>query len=129
MMITKNKEEMKISKTDKSIIIFFFLFIFGLIATLGFFGYFNNQDRDAVLAKEYSGKVIELFHDYSDHSSYKAKLSNGKTIDVYFPLEKQSVTLNLNDSIVKQKNSVYILVFKNGKFEKTINTLTSKDLK
>jgi len=126
-METKNNEEIKISKIDKSIIVIFFLFIFGLIATLGFFGYFDNQNRNSVLAEEYSGKVIQLFHDYNDHSSYKAKLSSGKNIYVYFPLEKQSTTLNLNDSIVKQKNSVYILVFKNGKFERTINTLTSND--
>lgn len=112
---------------DKTIILIFFLFIFGLIASLGFFGYFDNQNRDSVLAEEYSGNVIKLFHDYGDHSSYKAKLSNGKIIYVYFPLEKQSATLNLNDSIVKQKNSVYILIFKNGKFERTINTLTSND--
>ncbi|MBV6880841.1 hypothetical protein NG800_011760 [Epilithonimonas ginsengisoli] len=127
MMNIKHNEEIQISKIDKSIILIFFIFIFGLIATLGFFGYFNNQERDTVLAEEYSGKVIELFHDHKDHSSYKAKLSNGKTIYVYFPLEKQFETLNLNDSIIKQKNSVYILVFKNGKFERTINTLTSKD--
>lgn len=126
-MKIKNNEEIKISKTDRLIILIFCLFIFGLITTLGFFGYFENQNRDSVLEKEYSGKVIELFHDYSDHSSYKAKLSNGKTIYVYFPLENRSTTLNLNDSIVKQKNSVYILVFKNGKFERTINTLTSTD--
>lgn len=127
MMETKNNEEIKISKIDRSIIVIFFLFIFGLIATLGFFGYYDNQNRDSVLAEEYSGNVIKLFHDYSDHSSYKAKLSSGKIIYVYFPLDKQSTTLNLNDSIVKQKNSVYILVFKNGKFERTINTLTTKE--
>ncbi len=126
-MKIKNNEEKKISKTDKSIIIIFFLFVFGLIITLGFFGYFDNQNRDSVLAEEYSGKVIDLSHDKNDHSSYKAKLTNGKIIYVYFPLEKESVTLNLNDSIVKQKNSVYILVFKNGKFTKSINTLTSED--
>lgn len=126
-MKIKNNEQIKISKIDKSIIIIFFLFVFGLIITLGFFGYFDNQNRDSVLAEEYSGKVIDLFHDKNDHSSYKAKLTNGKIIYVYFPLEKEFVTLNLNDSIVKQKNSVYILVFKNGKFTKSINTLTSED--
>lgn len=125
MEIEKN-EEIKISKNDKLIFIIFFVFIIGLISTLGFFGYFDNQDRDAVLKKEYSGKVIELFHDYQDHSSYKAKLSSGKIIYVYFPLEKDFVTLKVNDSIIKQKNSVYLLVFRNGKFQKTINTLTSK---
>lgn len=126
-MKIENNEGIKLSLQDKSIIIVFFLFTFGLIATLAFFGYFDNQNRDITLEEEYSGKVIELFHDYKDHSSYKAKLSNGKIIYVYFPLEKQFATLNFNDSIVKQKNSVYILVFKNGKFKKTINTLTSKD--
>lgn len=126
-MKTENNEGIKISKQDKWIVLIFFLFIFGLIGILGIFGYFDNQNRDRVLEEEYSGKVIELFHDYKDHSSYKAKLTNGKVIYVYFPLEKEAVTLKLNDSIVKQKNSIYILIFKNGKFEKTINTLTSKE--
>ena len=125
MEIEKN-EEIKFNKNDKLIFLIFFLFIIGLIATLGFFGYFDNQERDAVLKEEYTGNVIELFHDYQDHSSYQAKLTNGKIIYVYFPLEKEFVTLQVNDSIIKQKNSVYLLVFRNGKFQKTINTLTSK---
>ncbi|MFC4163602.1 hypothetical protein ACFOWU_08060 [Epilithonimonas zeae] len=126
-MKIKYNEGLELRKQDKIIILIFFLFIFGLIGILGAFGYFDNAKREQVLKEEYSGKVIDLFHDKNDHSSYKAKLTNGKIIYVYFPLEKKFATLNLNDSIIKQKNSVYILVFKNGKFERIINTLTSKD--
>ena len=56
-----------------------------------------------------------------------AQLTNQRKISVYFPLEKDTPTLELNDSIIKQKNSVYILLFKNGKFHRTLNTLYVDD--
>ncbi|ACU07085.1 hypothetical protein FIC_00630 [Flavobacteriaceae bacterium 3519-10] len=122
----KELNQINFRKQDKIILLFFFLFIFGLITLLGIFGYFKDDYRNQILNEQYSGKVIELFHDKSDHNNYKAKLSSGKIIYVYFPLETNFITLNVNDSIVKQKNSVYILLFKNGKFQQTINSLTKE---
>ena len=127
MQIDTQEEDFKFPRSIKIVAILFALFIFGIIFILGHFGFFDNSERDGILAQEFRGKVVYLFHDRGNHNAYTAKLSNGIKITNYFPLEKGEPLLELNDSIVKQKNSVYILVFKNGKFHRSLNTLYRKD--
>jgi len=127
MKVNTPEEDVKFPKSIKIIAILFVLFIFGIIIILGHFGFFDNSVRDHILAREYTGKVVYLFNDRGNHNAYTAKLSNGITITNAFPLEKGAPLLELNDSIVKQRNSVYILVFKNGKFHRSLNTLYIDD--
>ncbi|WP_343532185.1 hypothetical protein [Pedobacter sp.] len=127
MQVSNPDEDFKFPKSIKIIAILFAVFIFGVIIILGHFGFFDHSVRNHILAEEYTGKVVYLFNDRRNHNAYTAKLSNGITITNYFPLEKGEPLLELNDSIVKQRNSVYILVFKNGKFHRSLNTLYIDD--
>ena len=126
-MNTNSLEDFNIPKPVKLIALYFALFVFGVLFLLGYFGFYQHSDRNRVLSKEYTGKVVKLYNDTQNHNAYTARLSNGRTILVDFPLEKDNPVLELNDSIVKQKNSVYILVFKDGKFHRTLNTLYRQD--
>lgn len=120
-------EEFKFPRQVKFLGLFFSIFILSVIALLGFSGFFDNSYRNGVLENEYRGRVVRLINDRQNHNALTAELSNQRRISVYFPLEKDNPTLKLNDSIVKQKNSVYILVFRNGKFYRTLNTLYIDD--
>lgn len=127
MNSNNSKADFNIPKPVKLIALYFALFVFGVLYLLGHFGFYENSDKNRVLAQEYTGKVVKLYNDTQNHNVYTARLSDGRTILVDFPLEKDNPTLELNDSIVKQKNSVYILVFKDGKFHRSLNTLYHQD--
>lgn len=47
-MELKDREAIKLNKQDQSVVFIFITFIFGLIAILGYFGYFDNQNRDSI---------------------------------------------------------------------------------
>jgi ABC-type lipoprotein release transport system permease subunit len=110
-----------LGKKDKIIIGVLILFIFTLIIALSLSGYFDDDVRNNILEREYSGTVTEKYIDYKDHASPKIKLSNGTEIYNCFP--KQKVVLQIGDSVVKQHNSIYILLFRNKQFIRTIDLL------
>ena len=110
-----------LGKKDKIIVGGLILFIFTLIIVLSFSGYFDDYVRNNILEREFNGTVTEKYIDYKDHASPKIKLSNGTEIYNYFP--KQKVILQIGDSVVKQNNSVYILLFRNKQFIRTIDLL------
>ncbi|MDR6845621.1 hypothetical protein [Flavobacterium granuli] len=118
--MTGNIDEI-LSKKDKIIVGGLILFIFTLIIVLSFSGYFDDDVRNKVLKEEFNGTITEKYIDYKEHASPIIKLSNGTEIYNYFP--KQKVVLQIGDSIVKQHNSVYILLFRNKQFIQTIDLL------
>lgn len=108
-------------RKDKIIIGGLILFVISLIVVLSLSGYFDDDIRNNILEREFKGIVTDKYIDYHDHASPKIKLSNGTEIYNYFP--KQKVDLELGDSIVKQHNSVYFLLFRNNKFIRTVDLL------
>jgi|SRR5690606_13106685 len=110
-----------LGRKDKIIIGSLIIFIFCLIAVLGYAGYFKDSERNAILEKTFQGKIISRYTDYKDHAATKYKLSDGNEIYAYFP--KQNVELQIGDSLVKQQNTIYILVFRNGQYKFNVDLL------
>jgi hypothetical protein len=103
-----------LNKRDKIILGTLVLFIFSLMTILKYSGYFNNEIKNSILNEKFEGKIVSRNTDYKNHGDTKVKLSSGKEIYDYFP--KQNVELKIGDSLVKRKNSIYMLVFRNGKY-------------
>ena len=110
-----------LNKKDKIIIGTMLLFIVALMFLLNNFGYFENSKRDGILNEEFKTSVIEKYVDKRNHMTPKLKLSNGNEMVNYFPNHK--VELNVGDSLIKQKNSTNMEVYRKEKLIYSINLL------
>jgi hypothetical protein len=110
-----------LNKKDKILIGTMLLFIVALMFLLNHFGYFENSKRDEILNKEFKTCVIEKYIDKSNHMTPKLKLANGNEMINYFPNRK--VELNIGDSLIKQKNSTDMQVYREKKLIYSINLL------
>ena len=110
-----------LGRKDKVIIGSLIIFIFSLIAILSYFGYFKDSQRNSILERTFQGKITSQYTDYKNHAAQKYKLSDGNEIYAYFP--KQNVTLQVGDSLIKQQNSIYMLVFRNGQYKFSVDLL------
>jgi len=110
-----------LNKKDKIIIGTMLLFIVALMFLLNNFGYFENSKRDGILNEEFKTSIIEKYVDKRNHMTPKLKLSNGNEMVNYFPNHK--VELNVGDSLIKQKNSTNMEVYRKEKLIYSINLL------
>ena len=110
-----------LNKKDKLIIGSMLAFIFCLVLLLNYLGYFENSKRDEVLNEEFSVTIVEKFRDKSNHNQPIVTLSNGNQIVNYFP--NQNIELNIRDSLIKQKNSTNMQVYRDNILTYSINIL------
>ena len=110
-----------LNKNSKIVLGCLFLFLFLFFYSLGHFGYFKNEQRNKVENQNFKVKIIEKKVDYNNHGQTTLKFSNGDYMDGYFPIQK--VELFEGDSLVKEKKSIFMKVFKNGKQTNVINLL------
>lgn len=102
------------NKKDKIILVGLLLFIFSFTFYLYKLGYLKDSNINYFLDLEFKGRVLEQFTDKKDHGAQKFKLSDNNVISAYYP--NQNSQLKINDSVVKKRNSVYIMVFRNKKY-------------
>lgn len=110
-----------LNKKDKIIIGTMLFFIFSLIFLLNHFGYFENLKRDGILKEEFKTRITEKYINKSEHMTQMIKLSNGNKMINYFP--KHDVELIVGDSLVKNRNSTDMQVYRNQKLIYSINLL------
>lgn len=110
-----------LNKKDKLIIGSMLVFVFCLVLLLNYLGYFENSKRDEVLNEEFTVTVIDKYIDKSEHMTPIIKLSNGNEMINYFP--KQNIELNIGDSLIKQKNSTNMQVYRDNNLTYSINIL------
>lgn len=110
-----------LNKKDKIIIGTMLSFIVILMFLLNYFGYFENLKRDEVLNKEFKTIVLEKYIDKNNHMTPIIKLLNGDEMINYFP--NQKIELNVGDSLIKQKKSTDMQVYRKDKLIYSINLL------
>ena len=119
--ITLYGKDNSLNKNSKIVLGCLFLFLFLFFYSLNYFGYFENEKRIRIENQNFKVKIIEKKVDYHNHGQTTLKFSNGDYMDGFFPIQK--VELFKGDSLVKQKKSIYMKVFRNGKQTKVVNLL------
>jgi hypothetical protein len=100
-------------RNSKIILGILIVLITTLLLVLDQMGYFENQRRDAVLNQHYKAVVIKKYRDELNHDTPKLKLSNGRELIDYWP--NKTVTIEVGDSIIKEKMSTNLIVKRNSK--------------
>lgn len=108
-------------KNAKIILGCLLVFLFALFSFLSYSGYFENNRRKEVMEENFSGKIIEKNVDYKNHGDITLKLSDSTTLSGYFP--KQKIDFFVNDSLVKDKKSIYMQLYRKGSEVIKINML------
>ena len=108
-------------KNTKIILGCLLVFLFALFSFLSYSGYFENNRRKEVMEENFNGKVIKKKVDYGNHGSITLKLSDSTSLSGYFP--KQKIEIFVNDSLVKEKKSIYMQLYRKGSEVIKVNML------
>ncbi|MFM2214039.1 MAG: hypothetical protein RL427_1302 [Bacteroidota bacterium] len=109
-------------RNSKIILGILIVLIATLLLVLNQMGYFENQRRDAVLNQHYKAVVVKKYIDKLNHNTPKLKLSNGRELIDYWP--NKTVTIEVGDSIIKDKMSTNLGVIRNAKIIYSLTILT-----
>jgi hypothetical protein len=108
-------------KNAKIILGILVVFLIVLFSFLNYTNYFEKNDRKEILKLTFNGKVIGKTVDYKNHGEITLELSSGKFINGYFP--KQKIQISIGDSLVKNKETIYMKVYKNGMDEVKVDLM------